>query len=82
MWSKICVQKLMGFVFNRSNGEAWFRPTGLAPRQPPPRLTGYGQTGALVKRAGHDINYLAISDKCASSGGGSVKEEWGRKEGD
>ncbi len=25
------------------------------------RLTGYGQTGPLAARAGHDINYLAIS---------------------
>ena len=25
------------------------------------RLTGYGQSGALSKVAGHDINYLAIS---------------------
>lgn len=25
------------------------------------RLTGWGQTGAYAKRAGHDINYLAIS---------------------
>lgn len=25
------------------------------------RLTGFGQTGSLALRAGHDINYLAIS---------------------
>ena len=25
------------------------------------RLTGFGQTGPLAKRAGHDINYIAIS---------------------
>jgi alpha-methylacyl-CoA racemase len=25
------------------------------------RLTGYGQDGPLSMRAGHDINYLAIS---------------------
>ncbi len=25
------------------------------------RLTGYGQSGPLAHRAGHDINYLAIS---------------------
>ena len=25
------------------------------------RLTGFGQDGALAPRAGHDINYLAIS---------------------
>ena len=25
------------------------------------RLTGFGQTGPLSKRAGHDINYIAIS---------------------
>ena len=25
------------------------------------RLTGFGQSGSLAKRAGHDINYLATS---------------------
>lgn len=25
------------------------------------RLTGFGQTGPLAKRAGHDINYVAMS---------------------
>lgn len=25
------------------------------------RLTGFGQTGPLAQRAGHDINYIAIS---------------------
>ena len=25
------------------------------------RLTGYGQSGPLARRAGHDINYLALS---------------------
>lgn len=25
------------------------------------RLTGFGQTGPLAKRAGHDINYVALS---------------------
>lgn len=25
------------------------------------RLTGFGQTGPLAKRAGHDINYIALS---------------------
>ena len=25
------------------------------------RLTGFGQTGALSHKAGHDINYIAIS---------------------
>jgi alpha-methylacyl-CoA racemase len=25
------------------------------------RLSGYGQTGPLVKSAGHDINYVAMS---------------------
>jgi alpha-methylacyl-CoA racemase len=25
------------------------------------RMTGYGQSGSLAKRAGHDINYLAIA---------------------
>ena len=27
------------------------------------RLTGYGQDGPMAERAGHDINYLAISGK-------------------
>lgn len=27
------------------------------------RLTGYGQTGQYCNRAGHDINYLAVSGK-------------------
>ena len=27
------------------------------------RLTGYGQTGPWAQKAGHDINYLAISGK-------------------
>ena len=25
------------------------------------RLTGFGQTGPLAPRAGHDINYLAVA---------------------
>ncbi|XP_020901093.2 alpha-methylacyl-CoA racemase, partial [Exaiptasia diaphana] len=25
------------------------------------RLTGYGQTGAMAKQAGHDINYIAMT---------------------
>jgi alpha-methylacyl-CoA racemase len=25
------------------------------------RMSGYGQTGAYVKMAGHDINYVAMS---------------------
>ena len=25
------------------------------------RLTGFGQSGPLAKKAGHDINYIAIS---------------------
>jgi len=31
-------------------------------------LTGYGQTGPLKERAGHDINYLARSGICSYSG--------------
>lgn len=31
-------------------------------------LTGYGQTGPLASRAGHDINYLARSGNMAASG--------------
>jgi crotonobetainyl-CoA:carnitine CoA-transferase CaiB-like acyl-CoA transferase len=31
-------------------------------------LTGYGQTGPLTRRAGHDINYLALSGLMAYSG--------------
>jgi alpha-methylacyl-CoA racemase len=27
------------------------------------RLTGYGQSGAYAKTAGHDINYLAMSGR-------------------
>lgn len=27
------------------------------------RLSGYGQTGAYVKKSGHDINYIAMSGK-------------------
>ena len=27
------------------------------------RLTGFGQCGPMADRAGHDINYLAISGK-------------------
>ena len=33
----------------------------LNPRLVYARLTGFGQTGPLAHRAGHDINYLAIS---------------------
>jgi len=33
------------------------------------RLTGYGQDGPLAKKAGHDINFLAISGrKCLATG--------------
>lgn len=31
-------------------------------------LTGYGQTGPLAQRAGHDINYLALSGLASYSG--------------
>lgn len=33
----------------------------LNPRLVYARLTGFGQSGSLAHRAGHDINYLAIS---------------------
>ena len=33
----------------------------LNPRLVYARLTGFGQSGPLAHRAGHDINYLAIS---------------------
>jgi alpha-methylacyl-CoA racemase len=33
----------------------------LNPRLIYARLSGYGQTGAFVKKAGHDINYVAMS---------------------
>ena len=33
------------------------------------RLTGWGQTGPLADRAGHDINYIAISGALAAIGG-------------
>ena len=29
------------------------------------RLTGFGQNGYMSDRAGHDVNYLAISGKLA-----------------
>ena len=31
-------------------------------------ITGYGQTGPLKDRAGHDINYLALSGLASYSG--------------
>lgn len=34
---------------------------GLNPRLVYARLTGFGQSGPLAHRAGHDINFLAIS---------------------
>lgn len=34
------------------------------------RLTGWGQTGPYASRAGHDINYLAISGALGHHGGG------------
>jgi alpha-methylacyl-CoA racemase len=34
------------------------------------RLTGWGQTGPYARRAGHDINYLAISGALGHHGGG------------
>jgi alpha-methylacyl-CoA racemase len=34
------------------------------------RLTGWGQTGPYAQRAGHDINYLAISGALGHHGGG------------
>lgn len=34
---------------------------GLNPRLVYGRMTGWGQTGTLAARAGHDINYIAIS---------------------
>jgi alpha-methylacyl-CoA racemase len=34
------------------------------------RLTGWGQTGPYARRAGHDINYLAISGALGHNGGG------------
>ena len=33
----------------------------LNPRLVYARLTGFGQSGCLAHRAGHDINYLAVS---------------------
>lgn len=33
------------------------------------RLTGWGQTGPLSERAGHDINYIAISGALSTIGG-------------
>ena len=34
---------------------------GVNPRLVYARLTGFGQSGPLAMKAGHDINYLAIS---------------------
>jgi alpha-methylacyl-CoA racemase len=34
------------------------------------RLTGWGQTGPYARRAGHDINYLAVSGALGHHGGG------------
>ena len=36
---------------------------GYNPRLVYARLTGFGQSGPLARKAGHDINYLAISGK-------------------
>lgn len=33
----------------------------LNPRLIYTRLTGFGQTGLMAKRAGHDLSYLALS---------------------
>ena len=33
-------------------------------------LTGYGQSGPLMDKAGHDINYLALSGLASYGGGG------------
>lgn len=32
------------------------------------RMTGWGQTGALAARAGHDINYIALSGALSGIG--------------
>lgn len=40
----------------------------INPRLVYARLTGWGQTGPYAKRAGHDINYLAISGALAQVG--------------
>ena len=37
------------------------------------RLTGFGQTGPLALRAGHDINYLAISGVLSKLGRSNQK---------
>jgi crotonobetainyl-CoA:carnitine CoA-transferase CaiB-like acyl-CoA transferase len=57
----------------------------LAARQPRIVLcsiTGYGQTGPWAQRAGHDINYMAVSgvlDQCRSLGGepAMANVQWG-----
>ena len=50
-------------------------------------LTGYGQTGPLAKRAGHDLNYLARAGvlgfqgpdgRAARGAGGADRRRWGR----
>ncbi len=40
-------------------GLGWDRLSGANPRLVGCAITGYGQTGPLAKRAGHDLNYLA-----------------------
>lgn len=32
------------------------------------RMTGWGQSGPLAKSAGHDINYIALTDALAATG--------------
>lgn len=44
-------------------------PETLQPRNPSlvyGRVTGYGQTGPLANKAGHDVNYLAVSGVLAA----------------
>lgn len=49
-------------------GLGYARLAGINPRLIYCSITGYGQTGPLKDRAGHDINYLALSGLASYSG--------------
>src|SRR3546814_11533514 len=45
------------------------------------RMTGWGQSGPLADRAGHDLNYIAISGAPPAIGPASAEERRGGKGG-
>ena len=49
-------------------GLGYARLAGINPKLIYCSITGYGQTGPLKDRAGHDINYLALSGLASYSG--------------